>query len=161
MSSRGKKPATYAWLTASMISAALLTSGCENLRSSGPSPDSANLQIVESRGALGRVDLDEASAEDGDPLIVTSNVSVETGRHSSVTGKDGGRVESKNIFGWATMPRVVYFRIIDRLRRAEAAVSRAEERNAIIDILANKCRDDSVCFAAAKPHIAKVVGEDR
>ena len=161
MSSRGKKPAIYAWLTASTISAALLTGGCGSLRSSGPSPDSANLQIVESRGALGRVDLDEASALDGDPLIISSNVSVEVGRYSSVTAKDGGRVESKNVFGWATMPRVVYFRILDRLRRTEAAVSKAEERNAIIDILANKCRDDSVCFAAAKPHIAKVVGGDK
>lgn len=157
MSIRGTRRVTCALLMASTISAASLTSGCADRPSNDLSPGSANLQIVESRGALGRVDLDEASAEAGDPLIVTSNVSVEVGRYSSVTGKDGGRVESKNVFGWATMPRVVYFRIIDRLRRAEAAVSRAEERNAIIDILANKCRDDSVCFAAARPHIAKVV----
>lgn len=161
MSSRGPRRATCALLMASMISVASLTGGCESLRSNDPSLGSANLQIVESKGALGRSYMDEASAEAGDPLIVTCNVSVEVGRYSSVTGKDGGRVESKPILGWAVMPRITYFRIIDRLRRTEAAVSKAEERNAIIEILANKCRDDSVCFAAAKPHIARVVGGDK
>lgn len=165
MSNPGTRRASCALLIASMISLGLLTSGCASQRSSGLSPGSESLQIVESRGPLGTTNLDEASAAAGDPLIVTSRVSVEVGRYSSLTGKDGGRVQSKDITGWATMPRGVYFTLYDQVRRGEAAVTRANEaavkagqRNAILEILANKCRDDSVCFAAAKPHIARVMG---
>ena len=163
MSSHGKKRASCALLTASTISLALLTSGCAGQPSDATS--GASLQIVESRGPLGTTNLDEASAAAGDPLIVTSRVSVEVGRYSSLTGKDGGRVQSKDITGWMTSPREVFFDLYARIQRAEAAVTRANEaavkagqRNAILEILANKCRDDSVCFAAAKPHIARVMG---
>lgn len=153
MSNLGPRCAWCALLTVSMISAGLLMSGCASQQSAGTSNE-----IVRSTGPIGTTNLDEASGKAGDPLIVVSNVAVEVARYSSMVSKDGARTGRKDIVGWAVMPRDVYFSLVDARKRAEIAVSKAEERNQIVDILANKCRDDSVCFAAAKPHIARVIG---
>ena len=133
-------------LTAFLISTALLA-GCENTHFSDTSP------------------------ERGDPLIVWSDVAVKVTRFSDAVSSAGGRLETKNIKGWATMPRGTYADMLAEMDRAMAAVTRAneaiaqaEERvaaakrgNEVERAMARVCAADQVCAAAARPHIARIV----
>lgn len=155
---RAKRIALFAFMTASI---ALLAACTEK-------PDGESLQIVQTRGPLGTTQLSEASAEDGDPLVIVSRVSADVGRYSELTAGEGGRVERRDIMSYVVMPRDVYFamwtrlqRLADALPKAEARAAAADDkasmRNRILNIMANTCRNDEICYSRAKPQIAKAI----
>jgi len=146
-----------ALLALPMLSLMLATAGCAT--------DDGSHQIVLSSGKVGHAHLSEASAKDGDPMIVASPVSVQVGLYSEMTSDKGARLGRKDILGWAVMPRDVYFDImaeraasLESVKRAHERAAKAEAGNAVRDELARACGANSLCRAEAAPTIARIIG---